>query len=147
MDEKTPEQQLAEIKSRRAALAAVRTKRDEQSAVDQQIAAEALELANELALEDAETSTGLKLGAGLAIVKTPDGDVILKRPSALIYRRFRDQGKYDHESILRLVGSCRVHPSADAFEALDTKYPGVLVRSLEAVSHLAGATFEAISGK
>jgi len=64
--------------------------------------------------------------------------VILRRPSSIHYKRFRDKGKANTIAFEKLVRPCVVHPDATAFDRILDEEPGTLDRCASAVVELAG---------
>jgi hypothetical protein len=98
------------------------------------------------AVASAEEEHGAQ-GVQIAAITTRLGVVIVKRPTASLFRRFQDQGKTDHAALDKLVRPCLVHPDKSAFDALLDELPATLVLLADAVVELAGARAREVSGK
>lgn len=80
-------------------------------------------------------------------VHTELGVVIVKRPKAPTYNRFRDESRYDTGSMKSLVLPCLVHPSKEEFDSLISELPAVLDRVADTVVSLAGRRERSLAGK
>lgn len=74
----------------------------------------------------------------LKVVRTPAGCVVLKRPHAAVYKRFRDRGEYKTKALEDLVRKSLVHPSAAGLDAILEEAPATLDAMADAVIQLCG---------
>lgn len=152
---KTVEEELAEVRAKRAALTASKAQRDvdaELSALlerekralldDEQIAA-----AEEKFGQALEYGTGPAEGRKIAVVRTDLGVVIVKRPHHVLFKRFQDSGEANAEEFDKLVRPCLVHPDSSAFDRYLENQPAILSRVAGAVATLAGIRMKELSGK
>lgn len=128
---------------KQARLAALRAKQEAREAA----AKEAEEDAELSALEDLEafeakngpvkqsTQRYLRLGGKVVVVETPD---------ARLYRQFADSKATGIEEVRRLVRSCVVWPSKEAFDGLCEQLPAAPAALLPEVANLAGIAREAL---
>lgn len=137
---------LSEIKAQRAALAEAKAKRDAARDAAEAPELEARLLREELALDKAEIEIG-PLGRALAVVQTDLGAIILKRPAAVIFKRFQDSASMRSEELEKLVRPCLVYPVASDFVTIIDALPATLIRCANAVSVLAGVRTEELQGK
>jgi hypothetical protein len=148
--EKTPEQialdeRLAKAKAARQRVAEEKAAREAAGATLAAVQAEELAALDEAAIEKAESEVGL-VGAEIALVKTPAGVVIVKRPQKLLYRVFQ-HSKMNDVDMEKLVGPCLVHPDRVAFDALQERWPALLMNTTIVIGALAGAGMEKTAGK
>lgn len=110
--------------------------------------AEAAERAaqEEAAILEAEQRHG-RQGTHIAVVGTPAGVVILKRPDRIKYRHYCDEEKTTTESTELMVRHCVVYPGLPAFDKVMQDYPGALAQLSAAVGRLAGVQLSEIQGK
>jgi hypothetical protein len=134
----TPEErELRELRARRTALQAQRTTKEDASALQAEIAKERRAIRDEEALSKAIDEHG-PVGKQLATVETDLGMVILRRPSALKFRRFQDKGSFSTEDVTALVRPCVLWPSAGELDVILDDLPATLTRLASAVVALAG---------
>ncbi len=100
--------------------------------------------ADEEAISAAEAKHGTKR---IRVVRTELGCVIVKRPNAVLYKRFRDQESAKTEDLEKLTRPCLVHPDASAYDRMLNEEPGTLDRVADAVIFLAGFRAREVSGK
>lgn len=136
---------LAEIKGARAKLAKD-AEPTEEDLLRAEIEREELALANDKMIASAVSEYG-ELGVMIATVDTSAGVVIVKRPNALLFRKFQDEGKFTTAAFHKLVSPCVVCPSPDRFEQVINELPAVLSRCADAVATLAGAKAQEQEGK
>jgi hypothetical protein len=98
------------------------------------------------ALDKLEAEHGL-LGKDIALIETPEGSIIVKRPVPITYRKFVDSGKSDTKAFSDLVRPCRVYPDVTEYDRLLDKYPALLASCAVAVCKLAGLRVETLAGK
>lgn len=146
--ELTPEQHLAALKAKRAALKAASAETDSE-ATARAIAVETRALAD----DEARAAARKKYGAGKYAVVEGIGEhgfdiVIVKRPHAAAFKAFQDKEGAKLDDIESLVTPCVVYPQPEIFSKLITvDQPAVLLRCAEAVCYLAGARKSGELGK
>lgn len=140
------ESQLADINAKRAQFKADREAKRALPNAKQELERAARELADEEAVATAEDEHG-EMGVHIMAVRTECGIVIVKRPAALIFRRFQDQGKSASQDLEKLVRPCLVHPNRESFDHYCDEQPATLLRVADAVAHLAGVRNTEVSGK
>jgi hypothetical protein len=133
----TSEEKLREVREQRARLAAERAARADERAAARELELEQQALRDEIALDNAIEKHG-DVGLGIATVDTPRGMVILKRASAMKFRRFQDKGDATSEDVLALVRPCVVWPSPGELDVILDEYPATLIRMASSVIALAG---------
>jgi hypothetical protein len=138
--------ELARLRAAREAIAAARRSRAEADEPRAQLAAEALALKNEEAIEVAEQEYGA-LNKRIRVVQTDIGVVIVKRAHPNVFKRFVDQGKHSTKECEELVRACLVYPTLAEFEAMCAEQPMLGVFAANAVSYLAGVRAEDLSVK
>jgi hypothetical protein len=131
------QRKLRELRAQRAALVSARLARDTEREEAEEIAAEERALRDEAALNDAIEKHG-PLGTHVAVVETLLGNVILKRASAMKFRRFQDKGDANTEDVAALVRPCVVWPSPGELDVILDELPATLVRMASVVIELAG---------
>lgn len=131
------QRKLRELRAQRAQLVAAREARAAEQAEAEEIAAEERALRDEQALNDAIEKHG-PLGTHVAVVETRLGKVILKRASAMKFRRFQDQGDATTEDVAALVRPCVVHPTPGELDNILDELPASLLAMASAVIALAG---------
>ena len=145
---------LEAAREKRAALEKGREERLELNRLRDQVEAEERRARLEEALVAAEEKHG-ELGKHLRVVHATysdghvRGSVIVKRPNALIWKRFRDASgskakDSDYEKLWR--GSL-VWPDASAVEALIEELPHTQIKLADACAVLAGAGVDELAGK
>lgn len=146
IDTRTPAQmQLAELRARRAQV------EDEIQA--RLTPSESDELAAEMrGIEDAEAvakalAAGEKMGRTIEVLKTSIGWVIVKRCTAMKYRKFQDAGKFDSEDFEKLVRPQVIHPSLDVFDRMLIEQPMLVFVLGNALGRLAGIRKEDVEKK
>lgn len=134
------EEARAELAAKKAALKAL----EDDAQANEELAAIERELKDVEAITKAyEKHAKSELG----IVHTELGVVIVRRPHAAKYNRFRDEAKSTTDAFEKLVGGSIVHPSQTEFDALVEKLPAVLDRAANAVVDLAGFRETELAGK
>lgn len=138
--------QLKALKAQRAALVAERERLNEAAELAKEIAAEERAIRDEAALQDAIAKYGA-LGVHVASVQTDLGIVILRRPSALKFRRFQDKGSFSWDDVSGLVRPCVVWPAVGELDTILDDLPATLTRLASAVVTLAGQRSEELGKK
>ncbi len=129
--------QRREIEDRRA-------KRSEDQELAAQVAAEERAVLDQKALEEAEAEIGEKK---ILAVETTQGLIIVKRPRAMLYKRFRDVGEVKTQDLEKLVRPCIVHPDLSRFDQMCDEEPAILDRCGDRVVTLAGFRAKEAAGK
>jgi len=142
--------ELAELRAKRAELAARRVKREDARAPQETLARERLALEDDEVIERFESERGPD-GVDIRVVRTPGGVIILKRAGAASFKRWMDRNlsrdgakTEDHE---RLVRPCVLHPPMARFDELVEKYTMTWVRLTGALGLLAGHRTEELEEK
>lgn len=138
--------ELAALRARRAELQAAREAREEAAAVKRLVEAERRAIQDEEALAAAVETYG-EVGRHIEAVDTDLGVVIVKRASALRFKRFQDADTIDSKAASQLVRPCVVHPTLDVLDTMLDEQPGILLRLANAVSRLAGARANEVEKK
>ena len=142
----TDEEKLAQIRASRTAVANARASRSALQAIKDEIEAEEQALVDEQALDKAEQEIG-PIGKKIMVVETPVGSIIVKRANHLVFKKFQDMQSLKTADLEKLVRPCIVHPEASKVDRIFEDLPATLVRVANAVSTLAGARAEEVSGK
>lgn len=142
MSEESPNDKLAATRAARAKLAAEREAVISASADEAALAAEERALRDETALFAAEKAHG-KTGEKIAVLRgigAKECDIaIVKRPSAVTFRKFQALETVGESELLQLVAPCVVYPDAGVWDRIvSNEQPGLLLRAAKAVSYLAG---------
>jgi hypothetical protein len=95
-------------------------------------------LRDEIALDDA-IDKARRQSARISPSSRPRmGNVIVKRASAMKFRRFQDKGEANTEDVAALVRPCVVWPSQGELDVILEELPATLMRMASAVIALAG---------
>lgn len=138
-----------ELEALRAKLAAARAPREQKQAGlerEAEIARLTQEIADEPAIAEMVDRHGA-VGDGIAILRTPEGAVVVTRPKQAVWRRFSDTKVTNGESVYKLVRGCVVHPSLERLEAIIEKRPGALEQLGGLIAELAVARDADLAGK
>lgn len=138
-----------EVAALRAKLAAARAPRDQKQAAlerEAEIARLTQEIADEPAIAEMVDKHGA-VGDGIAILRTPEGAVVVKRPQQAVWRRFSDTKNTDGPAVYKLVRGCVVYPSLERLEAIIEKRPAALEQLGGLISELAIARDADLAGK
>jgi len=141
-----PTARLAEVRTKRAALADARARAQAEREVHETLEREERALGDAEALAAAEAKYGPE-GQRIRAVETPMGVIIVRRAGQASFRRFMDSPKASVDEAERLVRPCIVHPSRAEFEAIMDEYPALWIRLAGAVSKLAGHRAEELNEK
>ncbi len=128
---------LEELRARREALEAAAEKRKEESASARELADETRAVALLEALAKLEPEFG-SVGTGLAVISTPEGSIVVKKPKAATYRKFVDEEKTSTEALGKLVKPCLAYPDVPEYQRLIEEFPAALTACADAVVRLAG---------
>lgn len=145
--------ELAQIQAERAKLAEAKSAREASASSARQLSVARQALDDEKALADAEEKYGSSYvlgdekcdGHALAVVRTPSGSIIVKRPHPPTFNKFVD-GKRTHEDVHTLVQTVTVYPKDRLHKILDT-YPGIAVQCANAAVELANGRSSEVGGK
>lgn len=140
------EARLEAARAAGAQLVRAREERAEIARLEFEIEAAERAVVDEEAIAAAEEEYG-PVGRAIAIVETDLGAVVLKRPHAATFQKFQDVGKMRTRDLDALVRPCLVHPDRAGLDRILKELPATLVRLANAVSELAGARAEEVSGK
>lgn len=138
--------ELSELQAKKAERDAERAKKNELVEARAEIARAKLDLENAEVIDRFEEELGER-GERWEGVDTPAGIVIVKRPHPATYKRFRDRGKYNSQSLDELVRPCLAHPDKSEVASILNEYPAVLDHLADAVVELAGARNKEVSEK
>lgn len=138
--------ELAKLRAKREELAAARLARAEAEEPHAQLAAEALALKNEEAIEAAEQTHG-RQNKKIRVVNTDIGVVIVKRAHPNVFKRFLDKGKHETKECEELVRTCLVYPTLSEFEAMCAEISALPTIVAGAVVWLAGMRGEELAAK
>lgn len=137
---------LAAARNTRTALEQAKADRDEKTAIEELVEQEERAARDAEALDKAETTIG-KLGKKIALVQTDMGAIIVKRPNAVLFKRFVDTSSLKTDDLDKLVRPCLVHPPVAEFDRILDELPATLMRVANAVTALAGVRTEEAAGK
>lgn len=138
--------ELQHLRAQHARLEAERAEREAAADEEDEIIAARRAVREAEALNKAIGEHG-RVDHGIATIETTIGLVIVKRASALRFRRFQDQGEYKYENLLKLVTPCVVYPDADRFSQMLDEQPAILTLAGNAVARLAGIRKEDVEKK
>lgn len=133
----------------RAKLAAAKAPREQKQAAlerESEIARLTQEIADEPAIAEMVDKHGA-VGDGVAILRTPEGAIVVTRPKQAVWRRFSDTKVTDGVAVYKLVRGCVVHPSLERLEAIIEKRPGALEQLGGLIAELAVARDADLAGK
>ena len=133
----------------RAKLAAAKAPREQKQAAlerESEIARLTQEIADEPAIAEMVDKHGA-VGDGVAILRTPEGAIVVTRPKQAVWRRFSDTKVTDGVAVYKLVRGCVVHPSLERLEAISDKRPGALEQLGGLIAELAVARDADLAGK
>lgn len=131
--ESAREQQLRELRAARAAI----EEQIEAKAGDAELERETRALEDAKALSAAIDQHG-PLDRELATVDTDFGMVIVKRVSAMRFKKFMDQKEYKSDHLEVFVRPTIVHPNKALFDEWCEVQPAILIRCSDAIARLAG---------
>lgn len=138
------EARLKELRQRASATAAKVRELEARQDAENRLQAEIVALEDQEALAAALEQHSK---SDIRQIKTDAGCIIVKQPSAVLYKRFRNKADATSDALYGLVSKCLVHPSADEFDKILERYPAALDRCADAVVVLAGFREKAIEGK
>ena len=135
---------LKELRARRLALEAEAEAKSD--ALSSEIDREERAVVDAEALIAAVEKYG-QLDLKIARLDTDFGLVIIKRATAMAYRKFQDKGEFDHQALDRLVRPCVVYPKLSEFDAWCEEQPAILTRASSVIARLGGWRKEEIEKK
>lgn len=152
-----PVDRMAEIEAERRKIAEAREARGETEAAARKLAQAEQALLDDKAIAEAEErheSRSFLFGEEkctdhkLAVVRTAQGVIIVKRPHSPTYHRFVDEGKGspNHEHCMKLVQPIVVYPK-DRYQKMFDAQPGLLIVCANAAVELAIGSAGAVAGK
>ncbi len=83
----------------------------------------------------------------VATVAAPLGLVIMKPPSIIRLKKFRDNSESTFDEVESFVRTCLVHPGAAEFQCIIDDSPGTIDRCGNAICELAGYKLKELQGK
>lgn len=83
----------------------------------------------------------------IRVVQTPGGMVIVKKCSAMRYRKFQDAGDFDSEATERLCRPNVIYPELPVFDRMLEEHPMIIFTVGNAMAWLAGIRKEQIEKK
>lgn len=134
---KAKRERIAEARRKREAMVAAREKRAEAARLDAELALEEQRLRDEPEIDKAIAEHG-PLGIKTAVVETPLGAIVVKRPNHLHYKRFLDKASTKTDDLWALVRTCIVYPDVAKVNAICEEYPALVVTLADACVDLAG---------
>jgi len=131
----SPDEQaeLAALRVRRAELQAEREKLEGINRLEQERQA----LADDEAINAAIAKHGPR-GRGIEVVHTDFGVVIVKRCTAMKYKKFQDEGDFSTIATEALVETQVVYPDKPVYRSWIEEQPMIATRCANALSRLAG---------
>lgn len=144
VDDEDLDAQIAELRARKESIERQREEREQAEQKRAQIEALQREVEDEEAIAKAEDKLGKDK---IAVVPTPMGAVIVKRPNHMHYRRFISLKDPSADDAERLVLNALVHPSRAAFQAIAEELPAIPVIAAGAVVDLAAGRKSEVTGK
>lgn len=104
-----------------------------------------LRIVGETELQKAIKEHG-KLGQRVHAIRTPLGDIIVKRPTRAAYREYQSsEDRFEGQDVL--VHACLVYPDHAAYERIVDQYPAVQGILAGAIALLAGHAMEVAASK
>ncbi len=138
------EQRLAAATARTREVQAVRATSEAKRELADRVEAAEREAADEEAIAKAEEEHGAKK---IDHVNTDLGCVIVKRPNAVLFKRFQDKGQTKSQELEKLVRPCVIHPDHAMLDRIFDEYPATLAAVANCVCILAGVRTEEMEGK
>lgn len=142
-DTREIELKLEAVRARRNALADAAAARLEPGP-EELLATEERRLAEDEAFELAQSEHGARC---VALVRTDDCALVLRRPHVAAFRKFQDAGGMTSQVAEELVKSCLLYPTKPEFDKACRALPGLLTKAANACVELAGFQREDIKGK
>lgn len=139
----------SKVEELRAQLAAARAPRDQkQAALEEaaEIARLEREIADEPAIAKAVEEHGA-IGEMIAVLHTPSGAVVVKRPQQAAWRRFSDSDTLKGKDVHRLAYDCLVYPARADFDRICDAHPAALEQIGVMITELASVRARDLAGK
>lgn len=151
MSDGSEDPRVLELRELRAKRAELRRQREEQAeaeagSLEAQLEAEQRALREEEALQKAIDAHGA-VGKEIEPVATDLGMVIIRRCTALRWKKFQDKDDFSHDAFLALVSPCVLYPSSAELDQMLDKQPAILARLSNTVARLAGVRMADIAKK
>lgn len=137
---------LRELRAKRAAMVRAREEAQEQRESERALEDEQRAIADEEALAKAIEEHG-EVGRVIEALHTDLGLIIIKRCSAIRWRKFQDADNFTNEAFTSLVTPCVIYPTAARFDEMLEEQPAILARASNAVAKLAGIRAAEIAKK
>lgn len=134
---KAKRDRIAEARRKREAMVVAREKKAEAARLDAELALEEQRLRDEPEIDKAIAEHG-PLDIKTAVVETPRGAIVVKRPNHLHYKRFLDKASTKTDDLWALVRTCIVYPDVARVNAICEEYPALVVTLADACVTLAG---------
>lgn len=143
--------ELAELDAEIQATESERAQSSHLAELRMQVAQRRQRAADAKAIAKAEDEHGL-IGVKIAVVETPAGAVVLKRPSQFEWKKFQDKitsnnGSLTTDELWRFTKKCLVHPTVAELDSILEEYPGRLGEFGSAVNALATGRAKELAGK
>lgn len=139
-------ERLQNARIERARLTEERERRELAASLLEEVEAEERALRDEQAIEKAVAEHG-PIGVKLAVMHTPLGVIIIKKPNHVLFRRFQDLGKHDVVECEKLIRPCLVHPDKTEFDRYATELPGTIIPLANLACGLCGVKQGEAAGK
>lgn len=139
-------ERIAKAKAEREQLDAEAEERAELARLQREAIAAENALRDEPHIAKAEEEHGA-LGEGIAVIDTPRGAIVIKRPHHLVFRKFSAKEKPKIDEIEAFVRSCLVYPAKDTFESIAEEFSGTYGACVNAITVLMTNTSKERSGK
>lgn len=131
---------LADIQAKREEAEAARTAEFETDDLERSIALEERKLREVAIVHDLERKHGRE-GAKIAVLETPEGIIVLKRPVITKYKAFAELEKITLDDQEQFVRDCLLYPDKTGWAAMVEAIPGIIVRAGKMCAALAGVRF------
>lgn len=145
----TPTSIAAQIERLRAERAELERVREERAAASEQLAElerEQQALADERVISAMVEEHG-PLGKAIDVVQTDRGVIVVRRPTAMKFRRFQDKGSFGSDDVLEFARPCVLHPTRAEFDSILDELPATLARVANVLVTLAGQRTEELAKK
>lgn len=141
------ESEIHALRARAAAIAAARVQREEATAVTDELAKARRDLADEEAIEKAIAEHG-RIDEKIAVVRSALGVVIVKRPSAMRFKKLQDQGAdFSSTEVERFVRPSLLYPDPDRFDQMTEDLPAIWMDCCSAMFRLCGVRKDSVEKK
>lgn len=142
----TRAKELAALRARRIQLDNERAAKQAAAEEDEELEAERRAVVDSEALNRAIDEHG-QVGKVIGTLETDLGLVIVKRASAMRFKRFTDTEDTSYENCLKLVRPSLVYPPSDKFDLMIEQQPAIAVRAANKLAVLAGVRREELQKK